>query len=85
MTRLVILRLNGNKIRDVYPLHKLPTIRFLELQDNAIKDVRPLGEVPTLMHLDLARNRITDFPCVCGGLRGLKKLASLILQGAEAR
>lgn len=81
MGRLVILRLNGNKIRDLYPLHSLPAVRFLELQDNMIKDLRPLGDIPTLMHLDVARNQLVESACVCGGLRKLKKLASLILQG----
>lgn len=83
LTQLQILRLNGNKISDVGPLRKLPTVEEIELQGNLITDIAPLAELPALESLDLSNNQLSDITAVCAALNKFPVLSFLIIQGEQ--
>ena len=74
MTRLTILLLEVNQIRDLSPLAPLKQLTLLYLSHNQIRDVTPLAQlVESLTELHLNNNQIRDVTAL-GQLTYLEKL-----------
>ena len=72
---LTYLKLNNNRISDIFPLRELKRLKKLNLSNNKIKDISTLKELESLMELKLSDNQISNiFP-----LRELKRLKKLNL------
>jgi hypothetical protein len=68
-----VLKLSGNKIRNLETLSTFPKLEVLELRRNNISDISPLSRISTLKSLDVAYNRIVDLMPLAG-LSNLKVL-----------
>ena len=73
LTRLEVLDLYGNEIRDLTPLAGLQRLRYLDLGSNQVEDVSALASLKRLQVLLLADNEVTDV----SALAGLDSLQSL--------
>ena len=79
LTRLEVLDLYGNEIRDLSPLEGLRRLRYLDLGSNRVEEVSALASLKSLQVLLLADNGVTDL----SPLAGLDSLQSVDLTGNE--
>ena len=77
LTRLEILDLYGNEIRELSPLAGLRRLRYLDLGANRIEEVSALSSLTSLQVLLLADNEVTEV----SALAGLDSLQNLDLTG----
>ncbi len=72
-SRLRVLDLSANDLREVADLALLPELTMLLVSDNAIQDLVPLSNLRSLQYLDLSRNAVMDIGPIChlGGLEML--------------
>ena len=77
LTRLEVLDLYGNQIRDLSPLAGLQRLRYLDLGNNRVEDVSALASLKRLQVLLLADNEVAEVSV----LAGLDSLQSVDLTG----
>ena len=77
LTRLEVLGLYGNEIRELSPLAGLTRLRYLDLGSNGVEDVSALASLKRLQVLLLADNSVTEV----SALAGLDSLQSVDLTG----
>lgn len=76
---LALVKLTGNKIKDVSPLSACVNIQSLDLAKNEISDITPLGKLVKLQYLQLEDNKIQKIDAVAE----LKALNALYLTRNE--
>jgi internalin A len=72
---LEVMRLKGNKIKDVSILNELINLKILNLEVNEISDISTLKELKNLSELWLFKNQISDISAI----KELKKLSRFSL------
>ncbi len=77
LTRLEVLDLYGNQIRELSPLAGLRRLRYLDLGSNQVEEVTALSSLKSLQVLLLADNAVTEV----SALAGLDSLQSVDLTG----
>lgn len=75
LTKMEILDLSGNSVRDLTPLNKAITLKQLNLRGNGASNISALSVLVNLTYLDLRGNSVTDLTPVSG----MEKLEELYL------
>lgn len=76
---LALIKLTGNKIKDVTPIAECVNVQSLDLAKNEIVDIAPLGKLIKLQYLQLEDNKIQKIDSVSA----LKALNALYLTNNE--